>query len=813
MTLEEQGVRFTLADLESFLSGMREARGAVDDMDEAAENASGGADVLGDALSIVGDIAKVGLAAGLAVGTAAIGALAAGLALVVPGALENEQTLARLESQLKATGGRAGLTMQDLTDLGGAFQDLAGGTDDTVLAIESVGLRFASITKDVMPDFIQASLDMAAVMGTDATSAAQMLGMALEDPVGALGRLRRSGVIFTDAEEKLIKKLVAAGDAAGAQKVIMDKLAGTVGGAAAAQAATLAGKWEILKGRMGEAAETVGMALLPALTELFDTVIAPAIPVIEKIAGAFGELIADVFSGKPMAGILGFSDAIAGIFGNDAGAAVGSTLVNITRGIQGFVATIQANLPAAQEILSQIGTVIQQVFGWLQANWPTIQGALEGIGIALLALGGGGAVVAIIAAVGAAIAALNLPLLLIVGAAALLGAAWANNWGGIRDVLTQVWEGTLKPALETLYAWLQVNLPIALTTLSNFWTNTLKPAITAVWAWVTGTLFPMLRTLWDWLATNVPIALQTLADFWTNVLQPAITAVWNWITGTLLPTINELWVWLSTTLTVALQKLSDFWTTVLLPAVQAVWNWMSTVAFPFWQSVANLLTAVVGKAVEVLAALWANVLQPALKGVSDFLVTQFTPAFVAIADFYNKNLKPQIDLVASALSIGMKAALEIVSNFINSTALPVLRTLADVVGGQLKAAFDGVALAIQAVTDIFNAMATAISNYQLPDWLQHNSPSPFELTFIGADAAIRDLALSAVPLLRNALSGAASAIAPVAVAASALPVPAYGGGAGSVDNSRTVSIGSIAYNNVARPPSPVTDTQLAMALL
>lgn len=50
-----------------------------------------------------------------------------------------------------------------------------------------------------------------------------------------------------------------------------------------------------------------------------------------------------------------------------------------------------------------------------------------------------------------------------------LGAAWAGNWGGIRDTLTTVWSGTIQPALEMLGEWLQVNIPKAVEWLKTAW--------------------------------------------------------------------------------------------------------------------------------------------------------------------------------------------------------------------------------------------------------------------------------------------------------------------------------------------------------
>ena len=172
----------------------------------------------------------------------------------------------------------AGFTLDELNKLAQQFTGLAGGSDDVILAIEEMALRMGTVSKDEMPAFIQTTLDLAAATGQDATSAARLLAQAQEDPISALGRFRRMGILFNQTQEDQIKALVKAGDTAGATALVMDRLAEATGGAAQAQANTLAGQWEILKGTIGEAAESIGMAFLPVLHELTDKILPVLIP-------------------------------------------------------------------------------------------------------------------------------------------------------------------------------------------------------------------------------------------------------------------------------------------------------------------------------------------------------------------------------------------------------------------------------------------------------------------------------------------------------------------------------------------------------
>ena len=75
-----------------------------------------------------------------------------------------------------------------------------------------------------------------------------------------MDKLRRSGVLFTDSQEKQIKVMAEAGDLAGAQAVILAEVERRYKGAAEAAHATTAAQ-DDLKNSLGDAAEQVGQAI------------------------------------------------------------------------------------------------------------------------------------------------------------------------------------------------------------------------------------------------------------------------------------------------------------------------------------------------------------------------------------------------------------------------------------------------------------------------------------------------------------------------------------------------------------------------
>lgn len=207
-------------------------------------------------------------------------------------ALEAEQSLSRLNTVIESTGGAAGLTGEEAEALAAQFMNLAGGSDDAVLAIQEMALRMGTVTEEEMPAFIQTTLDLAAATGVDAVNAARLLAQAQEDPISALTRFKRQGILFTEAQAEQIKKLQESGDTAGAFALVMERVGEATGGAALANSQTLAGQMEVLKGNFGEAGEAIAAAFLPMAHELFDTFLAPAIPILadfsSKLSTAFG---------------------------------------------------------------------------------------------------------------------------------------------------------------------------------------------------------------------------------------------------------------------------------------------------------------------------------------------------------------------------------------------------------------------------------------------------------------------------------------------------------------------------------------------
>lgn len=177
--------------------------------------------------------------------------------------LDEEAALAQLSAVLKSTGGAAGLSKTELTDMAQAMAELSTYSNEAVLEAENMLLTFTNVGEDVFPEATQVILDTATAMGTDLTSEAQRLGKALNDPVTGLDALTEVGVTFTDEQKEVIKSLAETGDTAGAQKVILDELAKEFGGSAAAFADSFAGIKAEMEDSKSEVLEAFGQSFKP----------------------------------------------------------------------------------------------------------------------------------------------------------------------------------------------------------------------------------------------------------------------------------------------------------------------------------------------------------------------------------------------------------------------------------------------------------------------------------------------------------------------------------------------------------------------
>lgn len=559
---------------------------------------------LAGGLGDLGGVATGALTLGLGAATAGIAALGVGLGLAVSEAMGAQQIMAQTEAVIKSTGGAAGMTAEAVADLATQLSLQSRFSDDAIQAGENLLLTFTNIGADVFPDATQAMVDMATAMGTDVKGGAIQLGKALNDPIAGISALSRVGVSFTEDQKSVIKSLVETGDVAGAQAIILAELNKEFGGSAAAAAETFGGKLDVVKNQLLNVAEAIGGPLLDMGGQLIDTLLLPLIPIIQTVGGTFTDFLATFAAGDfedPIGNLANLFYTIANALGLD-GAGIFGAVIALRDPFDSLIATIQTAIPAIQ-------STFQTAWDFIVTHTEEIKGALLAIGAVL----GGAAIVGAIAAIGGVIATLLSPVGLIIGAVALLGAAWAGNWGGIRDILTDFWTNTAQPALSELWQWLQVTVPAALQVLSAYWTTTLLPAMQSVIAWVVEN-WPKVQTTIETVITTIGTIIQTVMT--------TVQAFWAANGDAILAKAAEIWAGIhtaiSTAITVAGQVITavatgiqTFWAAhgaTILATASAIWAAIVAAVTGFINTISTVITTV-SNGIATFWSAWGDTIQ------------------------------------------------------------------------------------------------------------------------------------------------------------------------------------------------------------
>ena len=184
--------------------------------------------------------------------------------------IRQENAIAQLDARLRSTGNTVGFTSKQLQNFASQLQGVTKFGDEAIIEMQSLLLTFTKIGGETFPQATEAILNVSTAMGQDLQTAAIQVGKALNDPVAGIGALSRSGIQFTDVQKDMIKEMVALGDTAGAQTIILKELETQFGGAARAAKDTLGGALQSAENDIGDLAESIGGILAPTIAELAD---------------------------------------------------------------------------------------------------------------------------------------------------------------------------------------------------------------------------------------------------------------------------------------------------------------------------------------------------------------------------------------------------------------------------------------------------------------------------------------------------------------------------------------------------------------
>jgi hypothetical protein len=269
---------------------------------KAIDNASGVIDSVANSLGGLGKVA-------LGVAAAGITAAATALGFLVKKGMESQDTMARFNA-LVSNSPLAGFE-GELLKLADAYSKTTKFENDSIIAAEGQ-LAVYGATKEIMPDLIKQTLNLAEFMKTDATSAAQTLGRAFSDiNGGSLTMLYRQKLI-TQQEKEHAEYLARHNKEAQAQAFLLDILNNKIGKLAETMGATLSGRMTIFANTLEQLAQDMGEKLLPALSPLMDKLQELAIKVAPLLTDALEKYVIPALT-KGVDAITGFLDKLMNI--------------------------------------------------------------------------------------------------------------------------------------------------------------------------------------------------------------------------------------------------------------------------------------------------------------------------------------------------------------------------------------------------------------------------------------------------------------------------------------------------------------------
>jgi phage-related protein len=369
-----------------------------------------------------------------------------------------------------------------------------------------------------------------------------------------MSALQRVGVTFTDSQKAAVEAMVATGNTAGAQKLILAELQKEFGGSAKAAGETFAGQMDILNNALGNVKEGVGMALMPALSGLAQTLgpvllsaaqgfatfltttVVPAIsgvvtwftsnwPLIQSTAqSVFGAVVA--FVGPIVQQIVGwFSGDLAGAVGTVS--TLWGQILSTTQSVFGALRDVVTTVLGI--VIGSVRDHAMELTVQFMTAWMTVKqivsGVVEGIRSVISAVLG--AVQTFLAAHGAEIQQ-------------VLGNAWTQI-GRIVNLALEVIRGTVIPILQAIARFIQEHSAEIQLVLEGAWTiirtiietvlNTIEGIIKAVLALIKG----------DWKGAWEEI--KKVVDGLINGIKTIIDTVLNTILGIVGTNLDKIKQW------------------------------------------------------------------------------------------------------------------------------------------------------------------------------------------------------------------------------------------------------------------------------
>jgi hypothetical protein len=189
---------------------------------------------------------------------------------VTSAAREQIRSERKLAAVIRATGGAAGFSLEQMKEYASELQNVTNFGDEATLSAMGILATYKNIKGDMFKLAVERAMDIAETFGGDLESNINLMGKALNDPIEGMSALKKKGVVLSAQDKVRVRQLQLQGDLLGAQKILMAEIAGQVGGVARRVAdpiTQMGDQWSDIKEKLGQGILFVVQPFTHAITE------------------------------------------------------------------------------------------------------------------------------------------------------------------------------------------------------------------------------------------------------------------------------------------------------------------------------------------------------------------------------------------------------------------------------------------------------------------------------------------------------------------------------------------------------------------
>lgn len=251
---------------------------------------------------------------------------------------------------------------------------------------------------------------------------------------------------------------------------------------------------------------------------------------------------------------------------------VGSALAGVINLITGAIAKILKFAVDHPKLTKFVAAVAALAVGLasLSVIAAAISAGITALGVAIGATLG--SIIASVTSFGAAVASglalVTSPIALVIGAVALLYLAWKNNWLGIRDISSAIWNGLktaaneLVTGLKRVWDQLPAHITVLKTQFSNAWQSIINlfSSIKAGLVNAVNSVYSGLKTVYNSIVTSINTLKSQISTAWNQIV-----SVYSTVKSSIISAVSSLHSSISSiynSIKAALSSLSNSWKTI-----------------------------------------------------------------------------------------------------------------------------------------------------------------------------------------------------------------------------------------------------------